>query len=267
MTQADGYEEYALIADLYDYVEPYRTRPDIDFYLEAARACGGPVLEVGCGTGRILLPTASAGVEITGLDLSPHMLKVCRERVAAEPRAVQSRIRLVQADMRSFDLAQAFQLVTLPFRPFQHLTTVEDQLAALASIRRHLVDGGRLVFDLFNPSLQALTRDNLGQEVAEGPEFTTPDGRRVERTVRIVARDYFNQVNQTELIYYVNYPDGRNERLVHAFPMRYLYRFEAEHLLVRSGFEVEHLYAGYDKSPYGSTYPGELIFVAKKGQG
>jgi hypothetical protein len=66
-----------------------------------------------------------------------------------------------------------------------------------------------------------------------------------------------------ELIYYVTHPDGREERLVHAFPMRYLFRFEAEHLLVRCGFAVEALYAGFDRSPYGSAYPGELIFVAR----
>ena len=264
MNPAGETDEYALIADLYDYVEPYRTRPDIDFYVQAALESGGPVLEVGCGTGRILLPTARSGLEITGLDLSPHMLRVCRERLSAEPQAVQARVRLVQADMRAFDLAQAFQLITLPFRPFQHLITVEDQLAGLAAIRRHLLDGGRLILDLFNPSLPALTRDNLGQEANEGPEFTTSDGRRVLRTSRIVARDAFNQVNQTELIYYITHPDGRTERLVHAFAMRYLFCFEAEHLLARAGFEVEHLYAGYDKSPYGSTYPGELIFVARK---
>ena len=66
------------------------------------------------------------------------------------------------------------------------------------------------------------------------------------------------------MYYYVTHPDGRQERGVHAFPMRWLYRFEAEHLLVRCGFEVEHLYADYDKSEYGSKYPGELIFVARK---
>ena len=81
---------------------------------------------------------------------------------------------------------------------------------------------------------------------------------------RITARDYFSQVQDTELIYYVTHPDGRQERLVHAFPMRYLFRFEAEHLLARCGFEVEALYADYDKSPYGSKYPGELIFVARR---
>ena len=91
-----------------------------------------------------------------------------------------------------------------------------------------------------------------------------PDGRKVIRRHKIVARDVSNQINYVELIYYVTHPDGRKERLVQAFPMRYLFRFEAEHLLARAGFEVEQLYADYDKSPYGSKYPGELIFVAGK---
>lgn len=264
MDTAGGYDQYSLIADLYDYVMPYRTRPDIDFYVEAARACGGPALEVGCGTGRILIPTARAGVSITGLDLSTDMLQVCRKRLQDEPEAVRSRIRLVEADMRNFDLGQTFQLITLPFRPFQHLTSVDDQLSCLQTLHRHLADGGRLIFDLYNPMLEALVKDNLGQELGEEPEFTTPDGRRVVRCYRIVSRDLFNQIQQTELIYYVTYPDGRQERLVHAFPMRYLFRFEAEHLLVRGGFAVEHLYADFDKSPFGSKYPGELIFVAQK---
>ena len=65
-------------------------------------------------------------------------------------------------------------------------------------------------------------------------------------------------------VYYVTHPDGREERLVHRFQMRHLFRFEAEHLLARAGFQVEELYADYDKSPYGSKDPGELIFVARK---
>jgi len=166
--------------------------------------------------------------------------------------------------MRDFDLGRSFNLVILPFRPFQHLTTVDDQLSCLASIRRHLVDGGQVVLDLFNPWLEALVQDNVGREVGDEPEFTTPDGRRVVRRHKFVARDYANQINQLELIYYVKHPDGREEQLVHAFPMRYLFRFEAEHLLVRCGFAVESVYADFDKTPYGSKYPGELIFVAKK---
>jgi SAM-dependent methyltransferase len=264
MDLAGGYDQYAFIADLYDYVVPYCTRPDIDFFVAAAQASGGPVLEVGCGTGRVLIPTARAGIEIVGLDLSPHMLAVCRTRLLDEPEAVQSRVRLVQADMCDFDLAQAFKLVTLPFRPFQHLVTVEEQLSCLQSIHRHLVEGGQLILDLFNPSLEALVRDNLGQEFGDEPEFTIPDGRRVLRRHKTIARDYANQVTQVELIYSITHPDGRQEKLVHAFSMRYLYRFEVEHLLGRCGFKAQQVYADYDKSPYGSKYPGELIFEAQK---
>jgi SAM-dependent methyltransferase len=264
MTQPSGYESYAFIAGLYDFVIPYRDRPDVDFYVEAALQAKGPVLEIGCGTGRVLIPTARAGVDLVGLDLSRYMLAVCRERILSEPEEVQFRIQLVHADMRNFALARRFNLVTVPFRPFQHLVTVEDQLSCLASIHHHLIQGGKLILDLFNPSLEALTRPTLGQEIGEEPEFITADGKRVVRRHRIVSRDYFNQINQVELIYYVTHPDGREERLVHAFPMRYLFRYEAEHLLARSGFEVEQVYADYDRNLYGTIYPGDLIFVAKK---
>jgi SAM-dependent methyltransferase len=280
MTDPSGYEDYPFTAEFYDHFAPYKERTDVTFFVQAAQESGGPVLEVGCGTGRVLIPTARAGVEITGLDLAESMLAVCRERLAAEPLEVQARVRLVQTDMRNFDLTKAgathfgsalhlvhlpaYKLITLPFRPFQHLLTVEDQLACLACLHRHLAVDGRLVLDLFNPSFAFLTSDTLGQELGEEPEFTMPDGRRITRRSKIVARDYFTQVNQVELIYYVTHQDGRTERLVHPFPMRYLFRFEAEHLLARAGFTIEQFYADYDRNPYGSKYPGELIFVARK---
>lgn len=257
-------DPYAAIADLYDHVVPYRDRADVSFYVDAALASGGPVLEVGCGSGRILIPTARAGIATTGVDLSEAMLRVCRSRLDAEPAAVRDRVTLLRADMRSLDLGREFPLVTLPFRPFQHLLTVEDQMAALASLRRHMTPNGRLILDLFNPSLEALLADNLGKEIAGEPEFSTPDGRRVVRTHKFVAKDLFRQVVDVELLHDVTHPDGRAERLVQAFTMRYLFRFEAEHLLARCGFAVEDLFADYDRSPIGSKTPGELIFVAKK---
>jgi SAM-dependent methyltransferase len=262
--QAGGYAEYRFTAEFYDYLIPYNTRKDIAFFVEMAQVSGGPVLEVGCGTGRVLIPTARAGVEVVGLDLSPFMLAVCREKLAQEPPEVQARVRIVEGNMRDFDLGREFALVTLPFRPFQHLTTVEDQMTCLRTIRRHLAPGGRLVLDLFNPSINLLAAPQRMEETEDIPQFTMPDGRRVARYARVVARDYFNQIQDVDLIYYVTHPDGRQERLVHAFPMRYLFRFEAEHLLVRAGFTIEALYADYDKSPYGSKYPGELIWVCSK---
>jgi len=261
MSAGGGYEQF--VADLYDYIVPYRNRPDVAFFVEAAKEAGGPVLEVGCGTGRVLIPTARAGIEIVGVDLSSQMLAVCRERLEHEPERVQSLVTLVRHDMRDFDLGTTFTLVTIPFRPFQHLLTVADQLACLSSIRRHLIPGGLLVLDLFNPSLEILANPRLGEEQGNEPEFETPDGRRVVRRQRTTACDRSEQVNQHELIYYVTHPDGRKQRLVHEFSLRYLFKFETEHLLRRAGFEVEQIYADYEKAPYGSVYPGELIFAAR----
>ena len=257
-------DEYSTVAELYDYVVPYATRGDVEFFVDEALAANGPVLEIGCGTGRVLIPTARAGVSITGLDFSSAMLDRCREKVAAEPEKVQERIDLVEADMRNFTLGRTFALVTFPFRPFQHLLTVQDQVACLTTVHRHLQSDGRLILDLFNPSIDYLANRPIGLEISEGPPTTLADGRTLERTFKIVNADRFEQINDIELIYNVTGTRGQMRRSVHAFRMRYMFRFEVEHLLARTGFVVEQLFAGYDRSAYGSTYPGELIFVARK---
>src|SRR2546422_1837817 len=100
MSVGSGYDEYAFVADLYDHVGPYRSRPDVAFFLNEAVNAGSPVVELGCGTGRVLIPIARAGVEIVGVDSSPHMLSVCRERLGREPEALQSRARPVDPGLR-----------------------------------------------------------------------------------------------------------------------------------------------------------------------
>ena len=264
MDRSGGYEQHNFVADFYDHVVPYRQRQDVAFFVNLARESGGPVLELACGTGRVLLPTARAGIEIVGLDISQRMLAICRRKLAAEPDEVRARVELHHADICDFNLNRKFTLATLPFRPFQHLLTVEDQLACLNTVRHHLQGNGRIVLDLFNPSLPLMVDRKYLDEFGEEPEFTMPDGRRVVRRHKSVKRDYADQLLHGEIIYYVTHPDGRGERLVHAYKMRYLFRYEVEHLLARCGFELEHVYADYDKSPYGSKYPGELLFVARK---
>ncbi len=256
--------DYGFVAEYYDYVVPYRDRQDVPFYVEIARDSEGPVLELGCGTGRVLIPTARAGIEIVGLDVSPSMLSVCQEKLSCEIRKVQSKVKVLRGDMRHFDLAREFRLVTIPFRGFQHLITLDDQLSCLSSIHRHLIQGGRLVLDVFNPSLPMLIDEKYLEETEVEPEVAMPDGRMVVQRFRAVSRDLANQVIDGELIYYVRHPHGHQERLVHRFQYRYFFRFEVEHLLVRSGFQVEEVYSDFDKSPYGSKDPGELIFIAKK---
>ena len=265
MTNAAGSPEYDLFAEFYDHVVAYRERPDVAFFVDLARAAGGPVLEVGCGTGRVLIPIAQAGVEITGLDLSEGMLAVCRAKLRQEAPEVQARVRLHHGDMRDFHLDRTFPLVTVPFRAFQHLMSVEDQRRALRGIRAHLTDGGRLVLDLFNPSIPFLADDRWTREPIPEPGFTLPDGRHVVRKMRIAHRDLAAQTQQVEMVYEVAWPDGRTERSVGHFDLRYLFRFEAEHLLELERFAVEAVYGGYDRGPFGAEYPGELILVAAKG--
>ena len=263
----DSHGPYADLyhADFYDHVELYQHRPDIDFYTALATEHGGPVLELGCGTGRVLLPTARAGVEIAGLDLSASMLAVCRSKLAQEPPEVQSRVRLHHADMRSFDLGRRFGLVTIPFRPFQHLVTVEEQMACLACAHRHLEPGGVLALDVFNPSLRRLVDPKYLQESDDDQPFAMADGRSVVRRDRNASVDMVNQVIHVEFINYVTHPDGRQERLIDPFPLRYFFRYEMEHLLVRAGFEVEAVYGDFDQSPVSPSAPGELVVVARRG--
>lgn len=255
---------YIVAADLYDWIVDYRTRPDVPFFVELAKASQGPVLELGCGTGRVLVPVARAGIKIVGVDLARPMLDICGQKLQHESSEVRARVQLHEADMRHIDFSQKFALVMIPFRPFQHLVEVEDQLACLDVVRRHLRDDGRLVLDVFNPSLPILTSDNLETEWDEGPDFELPDGRRVVRKVKHVGRDFIKQVLSIELIYYVSDADGRAERLVHAFQMRYFFRYEMEHLLVRAGFEVESLYGDYQWHPFDATHSSELVYVVRK---
>jgi SAM-dependent methyltransferase len=257
------FTEYDEVADLYDHVDTYEYRADVPFWLGMAEERGGPVLELGCGTGRVLIPLARAGVEVVGLDLSKAMLDVCRQALAAEPDEVRARVELVQGDLRDFDLDREFPLIISPFRPFQHLITVREQMECLDCVRRHLSAEGRFVLDIFNPSIEHLADPLKLEEEVDVNDKVLPDGRRVTRTVRIVANDYLEQYRDVELVYYVAHPDGRKQRLVHRFLMRYLFRYEVEHLLVRCGLELETVYADYERSPYGTQYPGELVCVVR----
>src|SRR6266404_4249764 len=196
------------VSEFYDHIVPFKNRQDINFYVDAAKSVNGEVLEIGCGTGRVLIPTVRAGVRILGLEASGSMLSMCRKNLSKEPVEVQSRvIDLIEGDMRQFNLNRKFNLITIPFHPFCHLLTTEDQLRCLTTINHHLNDGGKLVFDLYTPALKHLIEER----------------------------------------YLVEF-----------------WRSEAEDLLKRCGFAIEDVFADYDKSTYGTRYPGELIFVATK---
>src|SRR5581483_10434548 len=140
---------YDRIARLYDAWSTGVVE-DIAFYVEEALASGGPVVELGVGTGRIAIPTALAGMRVIGVDSSPEMLAVCGE--AARAAGVSERVDLRLGDLRTPPVQERVPLVTCPFRAFLHLATDAERLEALRAARALLVPGGRLVFDVFTPS-------------------------------------------------------------------------------------------------------------------
>ena len=256
-----GYESVEIIGELYDHVTVYRARRDIEFYVDEARAAKGRVLELGCGTGRVLIPVARAGKEITGIDTSRRMLARCRLNIAAEPPEVQKNAVVLEEDMRRLPFAGLFSLIMIPFRPLQHLVSVDDQLATLRSVHRLLEPDGRLVFDVFNPDPRYFVDESRAEEHEDTAETSLPDGRSFRRTGRVAAVHLVEQYSEVELIYYVRDTDGTIERLVQGFPMRWYWRHEMEHLLALAGFRVEAVFGNFDRSPLIDGSP-EMIFVA-----
>jgi SAM-dependent methyltransferase len=145
-------------ARFYDHAYQ-RYRADLDFYLRLVKKRGGPVLELGVGTGRIALTLAEAGLDVVGIDLAASMLARANERAAKQPKRVRERIELREGDMRELRLGRRFPLVIAPFNAFQHLYDHEDVERTLASCRRHLAPDGRLAFDVLMPDHRALLRD------------------------------------------------------------------------------------------------------------
>jgi SAM-dependent methyltransferase len=262
-SHADLYDNSAA-AEYFDWLwgDVVRGHADADFYLEAAKSLGGASLELGCGTGRILLPLAEAGHRVCGLDLSPHMLERCRAKLARLPHDVQKRVRLVEGNMVEFELGEKFQLVTFPFRSFQHLQIVSEQLACLKCAHKHLAPGGQLILDLFQTDPRRMHDPAFFKERAIPGEAALPDGRRLRLAERAVALHRAIQSNDVELIFYVTHPDGRVERIVNAFRVRYFFRYEVEHLLARAGYRVVELFGNFDRTPLRDDSL-EMIFVAQ----
>lgn len=259
-----------MMAELYDrqsseFYDYHAKRGDIDFFTGFALESGGPVLELGCGTGRILIPTARAGVRITGLDSSGEMLRICREKLDNESQEIRDRVNLVHADMRDFNLGKEFSLVTITYGPFNNLITPEEQINCLNCIHSHLGNNGALVFDVFYPLMSQLIVGEEGKEIfTEKTPFIMPDGRSVTWGIRFKSIDYNLQIIHEEMFYNIRDPDGQEEKLVYSDPLRYFFRFEVEHLLVRTGFRTEAVYADFNQEPFGTRYPSEMIFLARK---
>ena len=251
------------LAAAYDAV--YADWDDIAFWqVMAPRVSDGPLLELGCGTGRVLLPLARAGHEVTGLDLATHMLARFRSKLQEEPAEVRDRVTVREADMTSFHLDRRFAQILCSCGTFHHLSTLEQQLACLERCKQHLLPQGTLVLDLFNPAPAP------GAESGDEPVDTGgiqdvvdwTDGRRVRSWATVLDGDETQQCNECVVVYEILESDGTARQLTESFPMRFLLRTEIEDLLTRSGFRIITLYGDHDRSPYSDASPG-MIVVAK----
>jgi ubiquinone/menaquinone biosynthesis C-methylase UbiE len=251
VSKSDGYE--SIIARHYDALYDVMRTPsgDVAFYGALARASGGPVLELGCGTGRTLLPIAQAGIDCVGVDASPAMLDVFRAK------SLPANLELVEAHMERLELPhRRFRLVTCPFRAFSHLLDVKSQLAALVTIRRHLEPGGLFALDVFDPKL---ARTALVEE-PEHLAVTFHDAGREVRRWDTITRDMSRQVMTIYFRFESAAPElcGGGE-----VQMRWFYRFELEHLLARAGFTELQFFGGFDRRPWAAG--GETIALARAG--
>jgi SAM-dependent methyltransferase len=253
----------SFIADYYDESPVVSGRlQDVAFYRGAARDFGDPILELGCGTGRITMELADAGKRITGLDLSERMLERAVKKRAALNKEARERVHLVQGDMTRFDLGEKFRLVIIPFRPFQHLLEVRQQIDCLVCVGKHLAPGGRLILDVFQTDAERM-HDPVHMREILVTDYKTTDGRQVRISERVAAFHRAEQRNDVEMIFSVKHRDGRQERLVFAWPLRYYFRYEVEHLLSRCGFQVATEYGNFDRTPILDDSP-EMIFVAER---
>jgi len=254
-----GTEVYDAFAEL--HIVGSSVEGDVEFYRAAARRTGGPVLDVGCGTGRIAFALTSDGWEVVGLDRSAPMLALAERRRAGQSPEVAARLELVEADLTDFDLGRTFALIVLPFRVFQFLLTPAAQRAGLATLRRHLAPGGELVLDLFDPRLDLCVPDfrpPADVEVVRHP--ATGNDVRVQRLERVndPVRQVFDEVwLSTE----VDSAGGELRSLRETLSLRWTYRWEMRHLLELTGFEVVSEFGDFQGSP--PAYGREQVWVAR----
>ncbi|HWX93001.1 MAG TPA: class I SAM-dependent methyltransferase [Terriglobales bacterium] len=227
---------------------------DIPFYVEAARRSGGPVLELACGTGRLAIPIAQSGVEIVGLDISPSMLA----RARAKGEAAGVKIEFVEGDCRDFGLGSKFALIFMAFNSLQHLHDYAALAALFASVCNHLAEGGRFIFDVFNPKLEILARNPEDRRVER--EYQDPDGQGTIVFEHTMDYDDASQVNRIKCYFSRRGPNGEERDFrIEELHMRCLFPQELD-LLVRSqGFEIVHKFGNFERKPLASGDPKQVV--------
>ncbi|MFZ5917873.1 MAG: class I SAM-dependent methyltransferase [Chloroflexota bacterium] len=248
---------YDTIARFYD-LEHDTLIADRLMYEGFARQCGSPVLELGCGTGRLALHLARAGFQVTGVDHSPAMLAIARHKLARSGLAAQ--VQLLQADLAHLALNRRYPLATLAINTFMHFVTLADQLHILEVARRHLQPDGLLIIDL--PRGERLMSPEAGGPYTVTQVLTDAgSGRPVFKTATVTPHPA-DQMQLLTLAYDETDDAGLVHRCTASFEVRYFYRYELELLLDKAGLEVTALYGSYALDAYEDDSE-RMILVAR----
>jgi SAM-dependent methyltransferase len=229
---------YDAIAGLYDPWSRSVTE-DVDFYVAEARKAGGPVVELGVGTGRIAVPTALAGVPVIGVDSSRAMLDVCLSR--AKTARIAQLLDLRVGDLRRPPVTERVRLVTSPFRALLHLESDDDRLRALAAARELLEPGGLLVFDVFAPSEQDVQETNARWLQREPGIWERADWDLERRELALSVRGDSGET--TMVLWWASPSEWRG-------------------LLEEAGFEVVACYGWFDMTPYAGGE--DTVWIARR---
>jgi SAM-dependent methyltransferase len=257
-------DTYRAIAKYYDAA--YAAKQDLvdlPFYLDLAAQSRGPILELACGTGRVTLPIARQGKEICGVDNSLSMLEVLNENLAREPEPVRQRVTVHQGDMRTVRLNRKFPLVIIPFRPMQHMFTIEDQVAALQTAAAHFTDDGVLAFDVFYPKFDSVWTE-VGEEIQEMEWPSAADPAKIVR--RFFRKDSIDKINQIFYFTFI-FRTYRSGELIleetEAFQLGYYTYPHLRALFQLAGLEPIAEYGSFAKTPLDNTAE-QMIFLLRK---
>ncbi|HEY6563555.1 MAG TPA: class I SAM-dependent methyltransferase [Pirellulaceae bacterium] len=226
----------------------------IDFYTSLAKSAAGPVLDVACGTGRVLIPCLQAGLEVDGLDLFPAMLD--RLRIKAE--ALGLRPALYQSDMNQFELPRRYGLIMICFNAIVHNLTREAQIACLECCRRHLLPGGRLAFDTFFPGPQVIYPSEQGRVLEL--ETTDPETGEICRVYDTRTFDLVTQIQHSRMdVERINAAGQIVSSQPSETTTRWIYKAEMELLLQVTGFAGWQIYADFDRRPLTQPTDGMIV--------
>jgi SAM-dependent methyltransferase len=228
---------------------------DLPFYLEEAKRGRGPMLELACGTGRLTIPIAQSGVEIVGLDQSASTLAYARTK--AGDAGVN--ITWVEADCRQFDLGRKFALIFMPFNSMQHLHDHPSLASLFDNVGKHLAEGGRFIFDVFNPSVAILNRDPNQRYVER--QYEDPDGRGTITLEQTALYDDAAQVNR--ITWYFSRPEEKDFR-VEQLHMRCFFPQEMDLLARANGFAVEEKFSNFERQPFAGGGMKQVMVCRKR---